>query len=112
MQSPEGVHDTSYPLRKYGKAALFAVAEFVVIVVIVLLVSAGHVRSMPAGTTHNAGLGPVYLVRIQKLKSDEGHTFTYTFYRSAAAVLALCFVVEVFIYWKFARPPDGTGIAR
>jgi hypothetical protein len=94
--------------RRWAKAVLFSFAECIVIVVIVLLANASHIRTMSPGSSSEIGLGPIHLVHIEKSAlQGGGYALTYSFYKSLAGVLAVCFTMELWMLWKFSGKPEG-----
>lgn len=91
-------------VRRFAKAVLFGLAEGMVVLVIVLLASASHIRAMPSGSAGEAGLGPVHLVHIEKAASSSGgYVLTYSFYKSLFAVFGICLAIEFLLLWVFSR---------
>lgn len=91
--------------RRLLKVVMFGVAECLVIVVLILLVSAGRIRSMPVNASMEVGLGPVHLVHIEKNAVSGGYSLILRPYMTLGGLLVSCLVMETLIVWRFSSPP-------
>lgn len=92
--------------RRLLKAVVFGVAECAVIVAIVLLINASHIRSLPVGKGVEVGLGPVHLLHIEKqAAASGGYSLAFDPHASILVLLGLCLAFEVAIMWRFFQTP-------
>jgi hypothetical protein len=92
MYSPRGKRTARYLLRAW----LYATAECIVIVFTALILTAGHVRTMPAGQAADAAVGPLHVVRIAKLPhKGGGYTLAFSVQVGMLTLLATCYLVQV-----------------